>query len=70
MVGPDLSKVGSRPPPDPGRWGSVSEYLRESIREPGAFLVPGYPGDMPAATTLRLSDRDVEDLLAYLLTLR
>jgi mono/diheme cytochrome c family protein len=70
MVGPDLSQVGSRPPPDPGRWGSVSEYLRESIREPRAYLVPGYPADMPAATTLKLSGEDVEDLVAYLLTLR
>lgn len=70
MIGPDLSHLASRPLREPGRWHSVSEYLRESIREPRAYLVVGYPGDMPAAATLKLSDRDVEDLLAYLLTLR
>jgi len=32
--------------------------------------VAGYPGDMPAAATLQLSDEDIDDLLAYLLTLR
>jgi cytochrome c oxidase subunit 2 len=70
VVGPDLSHIASRPLREAGRWPSVSEYLRESIREPQAYLVAGYPGDMPAAATLQLSDEDIDDLLAYLLTLR
>jgi len=70
VVGPDLSHLASRPLREAGRWRSVSQYLRESIRAPQAYLVAGYPGDMPAAATLKLSDRDVEDLVAYLLTLR
>ncbi|MGH7528605.1 MAG: c-type cytochrome [Gemmatimonadales bacterium] len=70
MVGPDLSHLASRALPEAGRWSSVAEYLLESLREPQAYLVLGYPGDMPAAATLELSDRDVEDLVAYLLTLR
>ncbi len=70
MVGPDLSHLASRPLREAGRWSSVPEYVRESILQPRAYLVAGYPADMPAAATLGLSDRDVEDLLAYLLTLR
>jgi cytochrome c oxidase subunit 2 len=70
MVGPNLSRIASRPLRETGQWPSVSEYLRESIREPQAYLVAGYPGDMPAAATLKLSDEDIDDLLAYLLTLR
>ena len=70
MVGPDLTHIASAPLPERGRWSSVSAYLEESIREPQAYLVPGYPGDMPSGAKLELSDDDLRDLVAYLLTLR
>jgi len=43
-------------------------YLLESLLRPGAWLVPGYPDLMPAATgpLLRLGPRDLADLLAFL----
>jgi cytochrome c1 len=47
---------------------SADEYLRQSIREPGAFTVPGFsPGLMPPFTGL--TDQQVNDLIAYLKTL-
>lgn len=42
-------------------------YLRRAILEPAAFLVPGYAAIMPA---LPLKPEEVEDLVAYLMTLR
>lgn len=70
MIGPDLSGIASAPLREPDRWPSVEAYLRESILEPQAYLVPRYPPDMPPAERLGLSDQDIEDLVAHLLTLR
>lgn len=45
-----------------------ADYLRESIVEPGAYVVEGYAdGIMPAYTNL--SESDLNNLIAYLLTL-
>jgi mono/diheme cytochrome c family protein len=68
-VGPDLTHVASAPLREQGRWASMRAYVEESIREPQAYLVPGYPGDMPSAAKLGLTPRDMSDLVAYLLTL-
>jgi hypothetical protein len=70
MVGPDLTHIASAPLRDHGRWSSTEVYLEESIREPQAYLVPGYPGDMPSAAKLGLTAQDIRDIVAYLLTLR
>lgn len=56
-LGPDLSHAGGIHRPG---------YLRHAIREPAAFLVPGYAAIMPA---LPLRPEETEDLVAYLLTL-
>jgi hypothetical protein len=69
-VGPDLTHIGSAPLRERGRWSSTGDYIEESIRAPEAYLVPGYPGDMPSGTELGLSNRDVRDLVAYLLAQR
>lgn len=57
-VGPDLAYAGGI------HWPG---YLRRAVREPGAFLVPGYPAIMPA---LDLRPEEVEDLVAHLMSLR
>jgi len=57
-TGPDLSHAGGVHAP---------AYLRRAIREPAAFLVPGYPAIMPAP---ELTPVEVENLVAYLMTLR
>ncbi len=63
QVGPDLTAVaavaGSRVP---GL--DAADYLRQSIREPRAFVVPGFSPIMPA---LGLSDDEIEAVVAYLL---
>lgn len=49
---------------------SAAEYLRQSIEDPGAYLVPGYPDAMPRGLTRGMSAEDLADLVRYLLTLR
>lgn len=43
-------------------------YLRQSILEPGAYVVRGYFNGMPALRA-RMTDQEVDDLVRYLLTL-
>ena len=47
---------------------STDDYLTQSIRYPGEFLVEGYENLMPT-TFEGLSDTDIKDLIAYLKTL-
>jgi cytochrome c2 len=68
-LGPDLTTVGARPSRDPERWPTTQAYIRSSIREPQAFIVPGYGRIMPGPETFGLSDQDVEHVVAYLRTL-
>lgn len=74
QVGPDLTRVASldvktqRPP---GQWPDLESYLRESIGNPSAYSVPGFekPSRMPSAAVLKLTDQEINDLIAYLLSL-
>lgn len=70
IVGPSLkgvaSRAGSR---EPGK--SAADYLHESIVSPNAFIVPGFqPNIMPQTFTQTLSTQQINDLVAYLLTLK
>ncbi len=47
---------------------SAEEYIEQSIRDPGAFVVSGFSNVMPT-TFGSLPDNDVQDLVAYLSTL-
>lgn len=50
---------------------SAEDYLRQSIVEPDAYLVEGYPaGVMPSKYAEQLSPEEIESLVAYLLTLK
>jgi hypothetical protein len=64
-IGPDLSHVGSvASQRKPGT--AAADYLRESIVDPDAFTVPGYPrGVMPRVP---LDPQQVDDLVAFLRT--
>jgi sulfur-oxidizing protein SoxX len=69
LVGPSLagvaSRAGSRVSGE-----SAEEYLRQSIVNPNAFVVDGFSeGLMPAGFGDELSDQQLSDLVAYLLTL-
>lgn len=49
---------------------SAEDYIRESIRDPGAYVVPGFPDTMPRGLDRGLTQEDADDLVRYLLTLR
>jgi nitric oxide reductase subunit C len=82
LVGPPLAGVASRAlertrdPAYRGAADSVEGYLRESILEPSRFLVPGerYAAGgrsfMPETYGQALEGRQVDDLVAYLASLR
>jgi mono/diheme cytochrome c family protein len=64
-VGPDLDKVADDA--QKANHGSVDEYVAESIKDPNAYVVPGYPqGVMPSFAGL--SDKQVADLVAFITT--
>lgn len=70
LVGPSLAGVGSRVGSTvPGM--SAEDYLRESIQNPDAHIAEGFTsGVMVKAYGDELSDEQVNDLVAYLLTLK
>jgi mono/diheme cytochrome c family protein len=56
-VGPDLTNV----------YDKGEDYIRQSILEPNAVVAEGYqPGIMPQTFGDRLTDQDMNDLIAYL----
>ncbi len=67
LVGPSMAGIAGRAGNTaPGQ--SAEQYLRQSITEPDAHVVAGFQkGLMPKPT---LSDQQVNDLIAYLLTLK
>jgi len=65
VVGPGLggiyARAGSRTDLD------ADAYIEQSLKEPGEFLVDGFPAVMPSFSYF--SDEDVENMIAYLKTL-
>ena len=62
-VGPDLDNLAADA--QKANRGTVEEYAAESIKDPTAYTVPGYPsGVMPSFAAL--SDKQVGDLVAFL----
>ena len=67
--GPPLTHIGTLADTrEPGV--SAEDYIRQSVLDPGAYIVPGYPDTMPRAQVRGLSQEDFDDLVQYLLTLR
>lgn len=60
QLGPDLSTIARK----------GDEYLRTSILDPAADLVPGFQPVMPPDYAEKLTVKEFNDLMAYLLTLR
>ncbi len=62
-VGPDLDNLAADA--KKANQGTLEQYTAESIRNPGAYVVPGFPnGVMPAFTSL--SQTDLANLVAFL----
>ena len=69
VVGPSLQGITNRAG-DRVEGLSVEEYLRESILNPNAYIVEGFSeGQMPQNFGRMLSSEDLDNLIAYLLTL-
>jgi nitric oxide reductase subunit C len=79
LVGPSMAGIGARAAATvPGQ--SAEEYLRQSIVDTNAFLANGCnasdpeaqcaAGIMPQDWPQKLSAQEIEDLVAYLLTLK
>ncbi|MFN8523042.1 MAG: cytochrome c [Chloroflexota bacterium] len=68
-TGPDQSKMATvAAGRKPGT--SAQDYIKESIRQPAAFVVQGYPPIMPAYGPGQLSDAEVDKIVAFLMTLK
>ncbi len=68
-TGPSLTHIGTvAATRQPGT--SAADYLRTSITDPGAYVVPGFPDSMSRGLARGLSDADLEALVQYLLSLR
>lgn len=74
-LGPPLSGLGRRSaetiqqPDYSGQAKSVEAYLRESLLAPGVYVTPGFtPGLMPANYGNILTEQEIADLVAYMLT--
>ncbi len=65
IVGPGLAGVYARA----GNRTSLDAdaYIEQSVRDPQAFVVDGFPGVMPSFN--QFSDEDVQNIIAYLKTL-
>jgi hypothetical protein len=69
LVGPSHYQVGTIAESRiPGM--SAEAYLHESIRDTDAYLVEGFTAGLMPNYDQDLSDQEVSDLVAYLLTLR
>jgi mono/diheme cytochrome c family protein len=64
-IGPDLDHLAADAAK--ANRGSVQQYATESIKTPGAYVVPGYPsGVMPTTFGATLSAKQIADLVAFL----
>jgi len=68
-IGPPLTHIGTiAGTRQPGT--SAEDYLRTSITDPGAYVVPGFPDSMSRGLARGLSADDLDALVRYLLSLR
>jgi ferredoxin len=70
LVGPSLAGVGTRATTRVAGM-SAQEYLHQSIVAPDAYVVDGFAkGQMLQDSTQRLTEEQIQDLVAFLMTLR
>jgi cytochrome c2 len=67
-VGPNLDGIGERAGRQVDGLGA-DEYLRQSILEPERHIVSGYRDIMYPGYSAHLTEQNIQDLIAYLLTL-
>ena len=70
IVGPSMAGIASRAGSTVAGQ-SAEDYLKESILNPDAHLVEGFPaGTMPQVWGDELTSEQIDNLVAYLLTLK
>lgn len=68
IVGPSLFAISDRVPDrDPDL--TPEQYVDQSIRQPAAFIVPGYDDLMPSSIAKRLDGDEFDAIVAYVLSL-
>jgi sulfur oxidation c-type cytochrome SoxX len=65
-VGPNLTHIGTEAASMVAGQ-SAEDYIRQSIVNPGAFIVPNYQDLMPKNFSDLLTQQQIDDLVAYLL---
>jgi mono/diheme cytochrome c family protein len=72
LLGPSLANISQNGAQrKPGM--SAEDYIRESVRQPSAFITPGFPGPpspMPPFSPAQIPDDDLNKLIQYLLILK
>jgi mono/diheme cytochrome c family protein len=63
-VGPDLDEVAANA--QTANRGPLDKYVAESITDPGAYVVPGYPNGVMPTNFSSLSAEQVADLVAFI----
>jgi mono/diheme cytochrome c family protein len=70
IVGPSLANIGTQAGSMEAGV-SAEDYLRQSIITPDSFVVEGFAsGIMPMDYGAQLTEKQIQDLVAYLLTLK
>ena len=67
IVGPSLFDISTRAAARKTDY-TAEMYIYESITNPNAYVVDGFPGLMPAEYAKRFSDQQFADLIAFLMT--
>ena len=70
VIGPSLAGIGDRAG-EVVAGQSAADYLKESITAPDAHIADGFPASiMPQEYTEELSSEQIDQLVAYMLTLK
>jgi cytochrome c oxidase subunit 2 len=65
-VGPDLDNLAADA--QKANKGPLPVYTKESIEDPGAYVVPGFPNGVMPAYKGKLTDSQINDLVKFLTT--
>lgn len=67
IIGPNLNKIGTDAATrKPGV--TAEAYIRESIKDPNAFIAPGFTAPSLMIPPVPVSDPEITDLVAFLIT--
>lgn len=69
IIGPSMADIGTLAASRVSGM-SAEEYLRQSIADPNAYIVEGFPGSvMPNTYASQMTEEELDRLVAYMLSL-